>query len=473
MEALSPHPTNPLVAIREERRREKALEAPLPPGEYNFSPARMTRFIEDPLGLLLEGYEKYGPVFTLRLLTMPMTFLIGPEANHFVLVSGTKHFNWREGGMGELIPLVGNGLLTTDGAYHDSARKIMTPAFARRNIEALAETMLEEADRAIDELPAGREIDVYTWTRDLALGIAMRGLFGLTSQSHVRTETAEAFEAGLGFYYEEIWKQVIRGPLTPWSRMQKARASLDEVVFAEIARRRRSPEGEDILSRMIREVGDDGVGMSDQEVRDHLMTLLFAGHDTTTSTISFMLYELARHPAALQNLVDEIDATLGDAPPSAEHLFGALPLLDATLAETLRMYPAAWYGPRRVTETFELNGVKVSKGLPIFYSSWVTQRLPQLYPDPEAFQPERFLPGGSATDLPKGAYVPFGGGTRICVGKRFGETEIKIILIRLLQRFRPELISGYRMQVRQAPTLSPLNGMPVRMHARARVAAAA
>jgi cytochrome P450 len=461
----APYISNPIGRIRKEARAERALTAPLPPGGTTFSMARGVRFINDPLGLLLEHYRDYGPVFTLRLLTTPTVWMIGPEANHFLLVSGADHVRWRDGLMRELIPLVGDGLLTTDDEQHDRARRLIQPAFSRRAVEDQVAVMVDEADLAIAGLRAGEDLDVYLWTRRLALGIALRGLFGIEADVHRRDEVAERFESALSFYYRQAWWQLLRGPGTPFDQMQRQRRALVQLVLDEIAQRRRtlSDSGEDVLSRLLR-AQDGSDRLTDLEITDQVLTLMFAGHDTTTSTISFMLYELARHPQELQLLQAEIEELVGDGPPSPPLLFDGLPRLEAVLAETLRLYPAAWYGPRRVARDFQFAGQTIGAGMLVHSSSWATHRLPHLYPDPEAFLPERFL-SGAVAKLPKGSYIPFGAGTRICVGKRFGELEIKAIAVRLLQRFRPELQPGYRMTVRQAPTLSPRDGMPVTLRA--------
>jgi cytochrome P450 len=468
MSQPAPLTTNPLGRIRHEARTERRLAAPLPPGDTRFSTARGRRFLEDPLGLLLDARRRHGDIFTLRLMTTPTVWMIGPEANHFLLVSGTRHVRWRDGLMGDMIPLVGDGLLTTDAEVHDRARKLLQPAFSRRSVEAQAHIMLEEADAAVATLRDGETVDAYIWTRRLALGIAMRGLFGIDADAHRRDEVAERFEDALGFYYRQMWLQQLRGPGTPFGRMLGQRRALSRLVLDEIDRRRRAgAEGEDVLARLIRAQADDGDRLTDGEIRDHVLTLLFAGHDTTTSTISFMLHELARHPAELDRLPEELDDVLGGAAPTPAQLAGGLPRLEAVLAETLRLYPAAWWGPRRVHEPFDFAGHRVPAGVLVHYSSWVTHRLPELFPDPEAFLPDRFTSGAVAA-LPKGSYVPFGGGTRICVGKRFGELEIKAIAVRLLQRFRPELQPGFRLHIRQAPTLSPRDGVPLVLRVRSR-----
>jgi cytochrome P450 len=191
------------------------------------------------------------------------------------------------------------------------------------------------------------------------------------------------------------------------------------------------------------------------------MTLLFAGHDTTTSTVSFLFYELARHPHVVAGLLEEQDEVLGDRAPAAADVTGeALPRLEMAFDETLRLYPPAWIGPRRSVEPFEFAGHRVPGGVPASYCSWASHRLPDVFPEPEAFVPERFSAENKAK-LPKGAYVPFGGGSRTCIGMRFGQMEIRTIATLLLQRMRLGLVPGHAMTIRQMPTLSPRGGLPM------------
>ncbi len=195
------------------------------------------------------------------------------------------------------------------------------------------------------------------------------------------------------------------------------------------------------------------------------MTLMFAGHDTSTSTITFLLYELARHPDALQRIWAEQDEVLSGRPPDAAALTGGLPQLEMALDETLRLYPPAWIGPRRAVKAFEFAGQHVPEGAYVAYCSWASHRLPDVFPDPDAFVPERFSEERKAA-LPKGAYVPFGAGSRTCIGMRFGQLEIKAVASLLLQRFRPELPGAHSMRIRQMPTLSPAGGLELIMRER-------
>jgi cytochrome P450 len=461
---------NPLRRVAGDLLAELRTDVPFPPGDTSVSIRRTRGFASYPLPILLDAYERYGPVFTMRVFHGLSVFMIGPEANHYITVSHAGNFSYRDGHMGDLTALLGDGLLTTDGEFHRRSRQIMVPAFHHETIAAALAAMQAEIDRALEGWRDGARIDLYHWTRRLAVRIAMRALFGFDPDSTgARIDVARSFEQGLGFWARDYWLQVMRGPGSAFDQMQRARRALDQVIFDEIARRRRSGErGQDVLSLLIDSEDEDGQGLSDQQIRDQVMTLMFAGHDTTTSTIGFMFYELARHPDIAAALRDELDSVLGGDRPDAEALTGgALELLEMVQDETLRMYPPAWIGARRSIRSFEFAGQTVPGGAYVDYSSWASHHLAHVFPEPHQFRPERFAPEAKAA-LPKGAYVPFGGGSRICIGMRFGKLEVKAIAAALLARFEFELEPGYKLRVRQMPTIGPRGGVPLIVHRRSR-----
>ena len=462
--AVAPPPPvsfNPLKRVALELQAERRAGG-MPPGDTRPSVRRTRAVIRDPLSLLLDLYERHGPVFSIRVLHANNVFVLGPEANHFVLVSGARHFGWRDGGFGDLIPLLGDGLLTIDGDFHRSSRKTMLPAFHRERIAGYRTAMEEEARRALAGRYDGELLDVYAWARALALRVAMRALFGFDPDAgRGASDAARDFERALSFYGEDYWLQVLRGPRTPYARLITARRRLDELVYGEIARRRASgARGEDVLSLLM------DTELDDRHVRDQVMTLLFAGHDTTTATVAFLFRELALRPDVADAIAAEL-AALGRPPRHSDLLDGSLPHLDMTLDETLRLYPPAWIGPRRAVCTFEFEGITVPEGAPVNYSSYASHRLPDVWEDPHAFRPERFLPG-EREKIPRGAYVPFGGGSRICLGMRFGQLEIGIIAAAIRERFTLERLPGHRLEIRQTPTLGPRGGLPMRVRTRRR-----
>ena len=456
---------NPLRRVAEDLLDEWRGRGKFPPGPTDFSWARTHKIAHDPLPLLLDAYEEFGPVFSMRLLHSRAVFMLGPEANHFVTVGHPENFHWRESSFGDLIPLLGDGLLTVDEDYHDRARAIMMPAFHREQVAAATAAMTVEADRAIDSLPAGEVVDIYEWMRNLAMRIAMRALLGLDpDEAGKGAAAAEHFERALGYYGIDYHLRMLRGPRSPWSKLVASRQVLDEIVFAEIARRRAAPDPgrSDILSLLVGARGAGGEEFSDQEIRDQVMTLMFAGHDTSTSTLTFMLHELTHHPEVVRRLREEQDRILGGETPTPQQLEKEMPYLEMVLDEVLRLYPPAWIGPRRVIREFEFGGYTIPLGTYVNHCSWASHRLPEVFPEPEAFIPERFTRERKAA-LPRGAYVPFGGGSRICIGKRFGQTEVKLVATKLLQRLRPEALPGRTMTIRQMPTLSPLGGLRMRV----------
>jgi cytochrome P450 len=447
-----PGGTNPLRRIAADVRLERGLGPnAFPPGDTNFSLPRTMGFTRDPLTPLLDAYDRHGPVFTLRLFHQNIIFVLGPEANHHLLVSNAANYSWRNGHYGDLMPLLGDGMLAIDGAFHRLTRKAMLPMFHRDRIAHSQELMLTETDLALEQWHDGHELDLYHWTRELALRIAMRALFGIDpDNARHHADAALEFENALSFWSKDYLLQVLRGPGTPWRKMRAAAKRLDTIIYAEIDRRRASGHlGDDLLGLLLETQDGDGLLLTDRNIRDEVITLLFAGHDTTTSTIAFLFYELARHPA----LVESPDFDLTQA-----------------LDETLRLYPPAWIGPRRSIQEATIAGVAIPAGVPVQYSSWVSHHLPDVWDDPFAFRPERFAPA-AREQIPKGAYVPFGGGSRTCIGMRFGQAEIAVIATKILERFRLEVQPGYTMRVRQTPTIGPAAGLPVTVRAARRPAA--
>ncbi len=467
MTVLEPPPlrhTNPFRIVLQDLADERAATVAYPPGDTRFSLARTRRFINDPLPLLLEGYERHGPIFTLRILHHNVIFMLGPSANHYITVSHASNFIWRESHFRDLTALLGDGLLTTDDPYHRRSRRIMLPSFHRDRIAASIDVMAAETERALDGWAPETPLDLYTWTRHLAIRIAMRALFGLDPDGPAARsiDAAQLFEQALWFYAAGYQYRFIRTPGSPWARLQQASRKLNRLIYAEIAERRSSGRrGEDVLSLLLDATDEQGERLTDEQVRDEVMTLLFAGHDTTTSTIAFMFYELARHPHVAERIVAEQDALLRDGRPNAAQLTsGELVQLEMTLDETLRKYPPAWLGPRRSVRPFEFAGHSVPGNAYVDYCSWASHHLPDVFEEPQEFRPERFTREAMAA-LPKGAYIPFGGGSRTCIGMRFGEVEIRTIATLILSRFSLELPEGFELSIRQMPTLSPGHGLPM------------
>ena len=451
-----------LARIADDVRRERRIRrrAKLPPGSTGPSWSHTRRIISDPLGLLLDHERRFGPVFTIRLLHEPIVWAIGAEVNHQILVSDFDSFQWRDGRFADLWPLLGDGLLNTDGAYHRDFRMLLLPAFHREHIAAVAETMIEQALAAAEALEEGQVVEIYGWVRKLAMGIALRALLGMEATDGRERTLASAFEASLAIHGEPVPIQMLPVPRTPLARAIAARSTLDLAVRAEIDERRQGGDsGRGVLGLLLNATDDAGAPLSAGVVRDQAITLLFAGHDTTTTTFTFLAHELGRNPRAREAVEAELDRVLGTRNPTAAELDGqVLPVLERSLKETLRSYPPAWVGPRRTTRDVTLGGVQIPAEMGVHYSSWATHHLPHLYPDPFRFDPDRFLPGREAT-LPRGAYVPFGAGSRMCLGKRFGEYELRALAAVLFSRVRLEPLSAQDPRIATTPTLGPKGGL--------------
>jgi cytochrome P450 len=452
--------------LRHERRIRRA-GAVLPPGSTGFSLRNTFTTLADPLKLLLEHHERYGPVFTVRTMHEPIVWAISPQANHQILVQDFDAFSWRTGRFRDLWPLLGDGMLNIDGGYHRELRKVMLPAFHREQVAACADTMVAEAVAAAERLETGTTVDVYDWTRRVALRIALRALLGIDAGNAREAPLAHAFEEALGLYGHPFFVQALRGPRTPFARAQAATRELDVFVHEEIRARRASGDhGSGVLAMLLDATDGDGRPLPAEAIRDQAVTLLFAGHDTTTATLTFLLYELGRTPSARAEVEAELDTVLGGRTPTAADLDGmTLPALERALDETLRRFPPAWVGPRRTTREVVLDGVRVPAGIGVHYSSWATHHLAEHYPDPLAFRPDRFLPEAVAGRA-KGAYIPFGGGSRMCLGKRFGQVELRALAAVLLQRLRFAPDPGDPLRITTTPTLGPVAGLRFRIGSR-------
>jgi cytochrome P450 len=251
-------------------------------------------------------------------------------------------------------------------------------------------------------------------------------------------------------------------PTSSNRQLNRAVKDLREVVdgFIAAGRARKEP-GDDLLSRLVAAKDEDGKQMSHEQLRDEMMTLYLAGHETTALTLSWSWYLLSQHPEVEQKLVAEWSRVLGGRTPMPEDL-AHLPYTDAVLTEAMRVYPPVYLIGREATKELELGGYRVKKGYTIFMSQWVNHRDPRYFPEPEKFKPERWE-GGLARKIPKYAYYPFGGGQRVCIGNTFALMEAAIILAAVGQRFRFTLLPDAKIDVNPQITLLPANGIPAKL----------
>jgi cytochrome P450 len=356
-------------------------------------------------------------------------YVADPDAIKQVFTGDARLFRAGEGNAGPLEPIVGTySVLTLDGDEHMEQRKLLLPAFHGDRIRRYGDAMSEAAERELARWPVGRTFQLRPAMQAITLDVILRTIFGVRDAerlirfSHLVTRMSEVSNG-------VVWVPALRrdlGRFSPWRRFLDARANADEVIYDEIRRRRAEADFEsrdDVLSMLLQARHEDGSPMSDLELHDELMTLVAAGHETTATGLCWAFELILRHPHVERRLREEIAAGDGDE------------YLDAVMKEVLRVRPVVVDVVRKVAEDMEIAGHRVAAGTYVVLAVALVHLRPDVYPDPHAFRPERFLEGQPEPYT----WIPFGGGVRRCIGAAFAQQEIKVVLRTLLQgaRLRP------------------------------------
>jgi cytochrome P450 len=426
-----------------------------PPGTRGMWPGQtLIAFRRDPLHFLRSLTKRYGDVSSFRIGPQLLVLINDPEAIRDVLVTNQRAFK-KGRGLERTKPLLGEGLLTSEGEVHLRQRRLAQPAFHRERIATYGRTMIEGAVRARDRWHDGQTLDFAGEMMALTLGIAGQTLFGADVGGETEAirgamaEALQAFEiATLPFF--EVFDRL---PV-PWMRrLTRARATLDAIVYRMIAERRRDGRDRgDLLSMLL-------VDMTDTQLRDEILTIFLAGHETTANALTWAMYALSQAPEIDRALAAEAQA-LGGL-PSVDDL-PRLPYTSAVVSEVLRLYPPAWIIGRRTVTEYSVGGYDLPVGTLVFVSPWVTQRDPRFWVEAERFNPARW----QKEPPPKFAYFPFGGGSRVCIGESFAWTELTLVLATLAQRWRFELVPGHPVAPKPVVTLRPRYGMRMVAHRR-------
>ncbi len=443
------------------------------------------RLRSNALGFVAALARVYGPAATFYLGRQPVVLLSRPDAIRSVLVEQARSFTNAEFNA-VLRPVLGRGLLTTDGEEHRRLRRLVQPAFGRKRVEGYRDIMVAQTERMLASWEQGAALDMGRQLQHLTLNIVAEVLLGLRTLDQVEA-LGEAFAVasdnarqasllmrtlrgarGTQVNDDRFWHgPLTRVPFSPQYRVARARRVLDSIVGTLIARKRAEGlDRGDVVSALLAardEAGEHGEsgGLSDDEIRDQLLTLLAAGHATTAIAMAWTLYLLSRDPRAAARLHDELCRHLGGRPPTAEDL-ESLPYLDRVWCEALRLYPPAWALGRLAREEIAVEGYRIPPGVMLMLSPWVTHRLPDLFESPHAFCPERFEPAQSA-QRPPYAYFPFGGGGRMCIGAAFAALEGKLVLAMILQRFAPAVLPDPPVVPAARVVLRPAHGMRMRL----------
>lgn len=406
----------------------------------------------NPIARFTDLQARYGNAFSIHARGRHLAMFIGPDANQYVLATHAASF-W-QGASVRLGPVLGKGLLTSNGPLHAQQRRLVQPAFHRGRIEGYQEVMACETARMRETWRAGEEIDFSAAMHDLTLTIVGRTLFDLdlANQSGGIGKSVTAMVRFFRFRPIALVNLQINLPGFPYHRFLRGKAEMDTMVYALIAERRaRGTDSGDILSMLLAARDEDGTMMTDTEIRDQVITFLAAGHETTANALGWTFMLLAQHPDIRMRLIEEITTVLGDRLPDAADL-ARMPYLECVIKESMRLYPPAWAGTRIAQEEIEMRGYRLPAGTIVGFSEYLTHRMPEYFAEPERFMPERFDPD-HGEKYPPFTYIPFGAGPRSCIGSGFALTELKTIVPIILQRFQPALVPGQRIEIEPLVTL--------------------
>ena len=411
---------------------------------------------------LHEQAARLGPFTRLSMAHIPVYVVTCGELAHEVLVDQAASFR-KSVGIRFLRPLLGDGLLTSEGEPHRRHRKLLAPAFAPRRIAGYGEIMVDETREQLARWSPGEHIDLAAEMMQMTLAIAGRTLFGVDVRRDASI-VAEALELAMHAMVASITSPVRLGerwPLPRHLRMKRAVRLLDEVVYRLIASGRKlGADRGDVLSMLLlARDEDDGTGLTDREVRDEVMTLLLAGHETTANALTWTWYELGRNPDALARLEAEIQRVIGvRARAITPDDLPALPWTAAVIDEAMRLHPPAYITGRESLHEIDLAGHHFPAKTIVLINIRGIHRRADYYPNPLAFRPERMLPDARKA-RPRHHYLPFGAGPRVCIGAHFAQIEAQLALATMVQHARLRLLKS-DVSAEPLVTLRPRGGMP-------------
>jgi cytochrome P450 family 135 len=433
--------------------------ASLPPGPTEPPLMQLAWWLLRPISFLESCRRRYGDAFTIRFLgsRQPTVVISNPEAIR-ALYSEPSH-NLPPGRTAALLPVMGSSsVLLLEGREHLTLRKAMLPPFHGERMRSYESIVREVAERVISSWPQGEPFALHPHMQTLTLEVILSAVFGVTDPER-RDQLRERLPQLLGDSSSlrlqlRVMLSARFGRGNPMQQLQQLVGEIDELLFAEIAERRRDPDlenREDILSLLMSIRMEDGATMSDRELRDQLVTLLLAGHETTATALAWTFDLLLRHPDTLQRLTTEVDDDTGDE------------YLRAVIAESLRLRPVVPLAGRRLAVDLEAGDLKLAAGTDVTPAIWLTHTRSETYPDPYVFRPERFLESPPNTY----SWIPFGGGIRRCLGASFAEFEMRVVLEIVLRQRTLEAVGTRPERVaRRNVTFSPRNGTVVRSRMR-------
>ena len=422
----------------------------------------------DWLGFYKNCADEYGDVVRVHLAHVPVYLVVHPRDIETVLVTNAAKFTKSED-YRALARVLGRGLLTSEGDFWKRQRGLIQPAFHRQSILSYAAVMTRAAGRMLDSWKEKSERNIHEDMMRVTLEIVGRCLYS-AEVTDAAERVSRAMEVVTGrFIINASLAMLFRFDIpVPFAiREWRAIRELNEIIGGIIRERRSSDQRrEDLLDMLLQARDADGDPMSAAQLRDEVMTLFLAGHETTAIALSWACYLITQHPHVEAKLAEELQTVLGGRVPTP----GDLPRLRYTemvLKETMRLYPAVWGIGRRALEDCELGGYRVPAGSNVFILQWRTQRDARFFPDPDRFNPERWSDDPVRSGkIPRFAYFPFGGGPRVCVGASFAMMEATLLLAMIQQRFHLEIVPGHPIEIFASVTLRPKYGIRVVPHRR-------
>ena len=416
---------------------------------------------QDPLAFFSELARTYGDIAYVHMAAERLFLLNHPTLVKDVLVTNQRNF--RKGrGLERARRLLGEGLLTSEGAMHLRQRRLLQPAFHRDRIASYADVMTSYADRIQDRWTDGEPLDMAREMMRLTLGIVGKTLFDADVESQARS-VGDALTAVL----DSFWLMMLplidvleRLPLPAFRRSRDARTELDRIIYGMIADRRSSPHDRgDLLSMLLmaQDEEGDGTGMTDEQVRDEAMTIFLAGHETTANALSWTWYLLGGAPEVEAEVHEEVDRVLGDRLPTLADLPN-LPVVERVITESMRLYPPAWIMGRRVIDDYPVADYVIPARSIVIVSPYLLQRDARFFPEPERFMPSRWTPEFKAR-LPPFAYFPFGGGARRCIGESFAWMELILVASALARNWQFRTVPGHPVVPQPVVTLRIKHGL--------------
>lgn len=442
------------------------------PGPRSLSPLGQLRELQrDSIGALERFRSQYGDIVRIRFGIWTNYLVSHPDHIKHVLQENPQ--NYHKGVIYEFLkPVVGQGLLTSEDDFWKRQRRIAQPAFHRKTLATLASGMTGEAAHMIERwrspAAANESIDVLDELMALTLEIVSRTMLStdVGEETDAVRDSVVVLREHVAYRSFHIFTLPERFPTPRNRRFHHALSTVDRIVYGMIEKRRRGEsEANDLLAMLLAARDEEtGEGMTDKQLRDEVMTIFLAGHETTANALSWTLYLLSQHPEVEERLSDEVDAALAGRVPTIEDVPN-LPYTRMVIEEALRLYPPAYAFARTALDDDEIGGYRIPKGAGVVMSPWVTHRHPEFWDQPERFDPERFTPEASA-QRPRYAYFPFGGGPRQCIGNEFALMEAQLVLAMVAQQYRLRLVPGHAVVPEPAITLRPLGALPMTLTAR-------